>query len=526
MISISFRNSRARKGCIGAVPCILALLVSTISGHPILAASSSNGAVNQSGIVNSTIAAAVLEEIKAFKPASSAAQWMRTHPGDTIEKATPYRENPLGGGFDRGHWCLRSRGRSELSAEVVREVYFYPPGMPGGGKLPAGRNLNALAMNGCTAGMLSLTTQDPAPREATSRAAVIETALAKAYEAPQSYLLNIYFLDVAVAAEWKTRELTLIAGYDLPPPHDREIVLAVDPIAGMNQPEPPLLNTFLQNDRNMSIVQRAMKLTHVDESLKQTVLAISEREYSPGTASRVRWSEFVSTVQKWLVATGRLDKTGRAAGLLVADRLVDAELGAIDPPPEDAASHASARDPRVKTREVLDLERLGAKMAYDELGGGYFYFYNWANEAWKLDGDGPAGTLALLVLMDRGFDLSPGMCQSGMEQFRRVIAEGEHFLAKSSDPAVNAPVHFMMGDAWGDIVALATEPGPGAAEELPDPKQYLAEAPKARVEAVAQYRAGLRLDQQSYDAYQAWTKAWRVIAGLPPEQLRYYCVYD
>lgn len=40
------------------------------------------------------------------------------------------------------------------------------------------------------------------------------------------------------------------------------------------------------------------------------------------------------------------------------------------------------------------------------------------------------------------------------------------------------------------------------------------------------YRSALALDPQNPAARAVWREAWRLIAGLPPMRVRYYCIYD
>jgi len=474
----------------------------------------------------SVYADAVVEEIAAFQPGTSAAQWMTRHPGDLIEKATPPQEvRDWGTRFKRGHWCLRAKSAGSIASGLLREVYFYPPGMPARAGLPDGADPNALAMNACTAHALSLEVEESSAGGSGSAAAAIEDALTRAYGVPRREPISPYFLHEP--SGWKGGVLMVVAGYDLPPPHNREIVLAIDAAAQADIENSTFADTARsQYQYDLRIINEAMKLVPVDDTLKHTVLTSAGMQYRPNGNSAPNpqgaWPQYLGVLRQWLSATAHLGRTQRAAALLVADRLVSMQ-GLL---PGDASFPAGQRKPWIKSRNDVELEKLGAKIGYSELAGGYFYFHNWAIQAWRLDGHGPAGTLAFLVLMGRGFDPSPGMCDGGAEQFRTVIAEGSKFLQGSTDPAANAQVHFMIGDAYADIVALGTDGSQSPDNELPPPDQYRAGADKARAAAIEQYRAGLRLDRSSVEARSAWEKAWRLIAGLAPEQIRYYCIYD
>ena len=67
--------------------------------------------------------------------------------------------------------------------------------------------------------------------------------------------------------------------------------------------------------------------------------------------------------------------------------------------------------------------------------------------AYELDSKGRAQYLAFVVLMGRGFDTSAN-CANGGESFREVIRRGTEFLKERHGAAVEARVHFLIGDAY------------------------------------------------------------------------------
>jgi hypothetical protein len=44
-------------------------------------------------------------------------------------------------------------------------------------------------------------------------------------------------------------------------------------------------------------------------------------------------------------------------------------------------------------------------------------------------------------------------------------------------------------------------------------------------EAITQFRDGLGRNRE-VDVRHAWSEAWRLLAGLAPAGLRYFCIYD
>ena len=169
----------------------------------------------------------------------------------------------------------------------------------------------------------------------------------------------------------------------------------------------------------------------------------------------------------------------------------------------------------------IPFQRLGFEFVYSELGGGYNYTHSLLEQALQLDPGGAIGDLVRLIKVRSGFNLN-GMCGGGGEAFRRVIAEGGALLSGAKDPDLRAELHFLIGDAYADIVALAAVEG----NEYADTAAYAAESPKARLDAIAQYRAGLAIDHRSAKARSAWLEAWRLLAGLPPTTTHFFCVYD
>jgi hypothetical protein len=145
------------------------------------------------------------------------------------------------------------------------------------------------------------------------------------------------------------------------------------------------------------------------------------------------------------------------------------------------------------------------------LGKSYNYAGNWLNEARELDSDGAIGQMAVLTALARGGAPELGK-DADQDIFHTVVADGEWLLTKNPDPATAAQIHFMIGDAYSDIVALAG----GAEPDYGDPKEYQPESDFARKNALEHYRAGLAVDGTSENAKDAWLQAWHISARLVP----------
>ena len=203
----------------------------------------------------------------------------------------------------------------------------------------------------------------------------------------------------------------------------------------------------------------------------------------------------------WLGATKGLTPLRRAAALYVADQLFVTASRWGQPEWSDKAN-ADLRS---------GLEKLGATFTFYDPCGCYEYLGSWLNEACKLDPEGTIGQMAVLIRLARGGSTKIGNDEQP-DIFRTVIADGEWLLTKNPN-AANAPqIHFIIGDAYSDMVALAGGADPDYGESF-TPQ----EADTAREKAVQHYRLGLAVDSASENARDAWLQAWHLRAGLLPE---------
>jgi hypothetical protein len=164
-----------------------------------------------------------------------------------------------------------------------------------------------------------------------------------------------------------------------------------------------------------------------------------------------------------------------------------------------------------------ELQGLGARFDRAFADGSYYYNGNWVNEARQLAPDSEGSTLALLIWMSRG----DGCLAGGTEFFRNVISEGNALLQRNIDVTTAAQAHFMVGDAYTDMVALSEGPDPNgdyASVKLDNPAE-------SRAKALEHYHAGLSIDNTSEEAKAAWRQAWKLSAGLLADE-RYVCFGD
>jgi hypothetical protein len=237
-------------------------------------------------------------------------------------------------------------------------------------------------------------------------------------------------------------------------------------------------------------------------------------------------------LQQWLSQLKTFPAERRAAGLLAVDRIVLAAQTAEG----NGMWQREGKGP-------LPIENLMAEFFPSEAEKGNPYTGNWAKQAQDLDPNGVVGQMAIIGSMARGScDLS-----GPDDPSRKVVLEGEKLLSKGLDAAIAAQVrgdnqksrsstiripdrkecltpdtqvHFMVGDAYSDFVALGRQ-GLNA-QDARDRDKYRGEAELDRAKALEHYRSGLAVDDASENAKDAWRQAWRLLAGIQPEE-RYVC---
>jgi hypothetical protein len=267
---------------------------------------------------------------------------------------------------------------------------------------------------------------------------------------------------------------------------------------------------------------RVIAIAAVDDSLTERVTKLYDALFA-ASASSVRAKQPESTKLRdsvvpmlgmWINAAKSLPPSRRAASLYVAHRLLSAA--------EDVSMISGGWNElwgKDKTELRAILGKLGAKYEYAELGGIYEYSNNWLEEARELDPNGPVGEMDVLDALARGRAPQIGKDQQA-DIFHTVIADGEWLLARNPDAATAAQIHFIIGDAYADMVALADGGEPDYGESFSKE-----EGNAARVKALEHYRAGLVVDGVSENAKDAWLQAWNISAGLMPTT-RYIYIDD
>jgi hypothetical protein len=214
---------------------------------------------------------------------------------------------------------------------------------------------------------------------------------------------------------------------------------------------------------------RAVAISGLDAVLRERMDRVYDQvyaSYAPGRGlpTTANWKPgLLAVLRDWVIAEQNLSTIQRAAALFAADRLVtvveDVDAGELDQ--ADSAFRGA-------------LETIGAPFSpIPEIG--FPYTKGWLKQALEIAPDTEVGQMAVLTLISRG-----GCNRTGWNS-ETVIAESEKLLNKGVNPPTAIRLHFVLGDAYSDIVALAE----GADPDIGDKAQaeYANEEEMARTKA-------------------------------------------
>jgi hypothetical protein len=324
-------------------------------------------------------------------------------------------------------------------------------------------------------------------------------------------------------AEPKPQPVTIPQPQSKPTP-TQEVSLAAATSPNASEAEVRALRRY---NHNAWFIQQALRIAERDETLTAAVLSLVKAGRpdwdNPNPSHwQIRGPEIAARLQPWVESMPSLEPAKRAASLLIADRIVIIEEEDGNLEPQDSEKPAAEKKPDDKkpmSGAQVPLEKLGAQFSYDPTSERNLYALNWLRQAYELDSNGHAGELAFLLLMEWGFDTSAD-CKNGSELFREVLRHGTEFLRTPRSPQIEARIHFLLGDAYRDIVALATGK---YGDTYANSATYKPEAAKARANAVAEYRAGLALDDKSETSSIAEERLRSLQAGEAPHDTSFYC---
>jgi hypothetical protein len=398
--------------------------------------------------------------------------------------------------------------------QVTRMLYFYPPDAPTPAVLPE-ESGQGLINQTCQLAEVRVHVPTTVERNGHFFEQTLQKHLDEKYGARMS-LKGIRYRFEKESAGWQANPMEIITTYEPQARgNDGASMAAVEvfarlPAARDDEERPDhVLKMYrhraIENDqfhRSVAIAAVDATLTDRVSKLFESLFAASATTQGPSEPSSEQLRGAVlPALTDWLGATKGLSPPRRAAALYVADQLL-VTASRWNEPEWSEKDNANLRS---------DFEKLGAQFTYYDPDGCYEYLGNWLNEARELDPNGTIGQMSVLVALAR--DTPPtiaGNLPSGT--IRTAVSDGEWLLSKNPDAATAAQIHFMIGDAYSDMVALAGGADPDYAESF---TQQEGEA--AREKALQHYRLALTVDSTSENAKDAWLQAWHLRAGLLPE---------
>jgi hypothetical protein len=449
-------------------------------------------------------AATAARELQSLRPDVTVSSWLAAHAGEQVERFTA--ETAADDGMGSSHWCARVRHRIVLpDGTVDRAAYFFVPDKPPSAALPSDDEAAGL-LTTCQLGLVRVSATMTDATVARAAALASRDTLSALYDAPPVLGVaglvgsGLLFRSSAfdTISHWRIAERHVLAASTRDDGAPKAIAVAALPISGMAAYPP---NSGAGEDPAVTddeLVATAVPSTSLPAPSTDPVVAALRWTAHASAASRGEAPpdapDVVTVLERWLAAVPRDQPRARAGALLVAHVIL---------------SRAADLDvyPGMKTGVGTDAARArltacGARFDPSdyEPDGPPGYTGNWLREAWTLDDGGPAGDLALRLLLP-----NPCECPRDQECFLWTIREGERFLARPHDRRVRAAVHLAVAHAAG--YPLTVEDG----------APFLAPAslPAYRAKAVVHYRAAFALQPPQSTRDDDWVDAWRLLAGLP-----------
>lgn len=516
--ALSFTRRRLALALIGAVSVATACSGGKTPESPAAGAPSIAGA--RSASIEETVAHTTLDELPHLREEITLETWKKLHATDSLELYSPKLAS-----YPNGNWCARVVSEAPLDSErrVKKTAYFYLPPAPQPLALPPNLGQEELVSQ-CRLGFVWSEVEDTDFARA--------EALAEVLREPIKRELGPGEVDIKLnwpgssnwpkTALWENGRLEVVSALGVTSRSPATVVGAAAEISGFRfrrvvdfrKVAGARENHVAQHQPIWSRIEETLSIARLggpDETSFRAALKLV-------TASDAWWSRLPSAseqstifdaVDRWLIASGSLPAARRSAALFAADQLFQESQG---------PRWHHDENPVIRQR----LEAQGANFVWLELGGSYFYTHTWLREALRLDPDGRAGELAFLTLTEMGFETSGHCTDQHGEGFREVIAQGQEYIRRRPGSAIEPDLHFLMAQAYGDIVALAS----GSAYTESESNEYRPEAASARTRAIEQFRIAFDSADNTPRAREAWPDAWRLIAGFPPGKIHFYCIYD
>jgi hypothetical protein len=456
------------------------------------------------------------DELANLQDGVSLGDWKRNRPDEKVVVSNPTKVDPNPEHWK--DWCARAEKRLSLPSgrEALRYAFFYSPSPPSNFVLPEDKEKEIL-LERCLLGLIWVT--GPAGvADGNLLARDAGRVISARFGEPEKNS-RVSFFGSAFWGEitrWRSDQAIIISAWD--GSEYRPLAFGFLPNSGLNRAGESDYFTQWDTDHVIALsrIRKLMETAGITGSASQEmeeILQLNEawqKGLRPDN-SKMLPERVVQTLGRWLDKTTPLSPSQKAAAVLAADQvLVEVQH----------SFKVSLLQEGAAAREALS--KFGAAFNdHESLGGGVLYIQNWLSVAQRMDADGPIGDLTFRMFMEKGFDTS-GECRGGSAQYEKVIKKGEEYLKNPHDSVSRRAVELMVAEAHRDIVGLAE----GLGREYADPQDYKDAAPGARRKAIEHFRAALLQAPDTLENRAAWSDAWRLIAGLPPSRLRYFCVYD
>jgi hypothetical protein len=458
----------------------------------------------------SKFAKQVEHDIAALSSQPSVGAWQELHPDEKLElmhydDRKEHYENNLGLDFDS--WCAASPSQSPST--FGRVAWFFVPSVKVGALPPLPGPGHAYVKESCLMQGLQYSLSPEIPiedivRELSSVWGTPDRSHAhsgKDYGVPENIYGDFAVWDHdGVSARLAFRfSYSKHAGHEVPV----RIVLYAKRDAFTAAPCLECTSSLmypLNSEKFIPFLQEAAQIAAQDPALTRKIVAWAGQMDNPQWVVDPALAR--NDLAKWLEVATQRPPHQRAAALLLADLYVE------------STSLGYAAKPDVPSAPPAEVYKgLGAE--YDKEGN---YVNNFFKQAEKMDDGGEVSELAALWTVSGecpGFDKRPWP--------DLAIEHVESFRARFPSDKWTPYVDFALARAHSAKL-LWTYPG-GSTDDYSTEGSPLSPAGKEheRAAAVEYFKAFIDARPDGRKAAFAWLEAWRLLAGLPPSNIRWGC---
>jgi hypothetical protein len=258
-------------------------------------------------------------------------------------------------------------------------------------------------------------------------------------------------------------------------------------------------------DKDYGILERALDFLNCNHKYTDPLMNFypdSRRKHDETLKNK-----FIALLNQWIEYCSKIGNKQRAAAFIFEDQIIGRVL--LN---NNWTSDSSFR---------AQLQQLGV-ITKEGRTEGWRYVHSFLLEARKLDPNGLMGDLAVMNMMEYGFQLDVG-CRDCGDCYKTVIAEGEKYLTYSKDDEFRNWTHLNLGYAYSAIVAIGNGISVFFALDG-DSAKIEKRVSEARAEAIDHFRLAFISNRNSLESREAWRYAWRLVATIPPQYKKFTCV--